>query len=290
MTEEDELVDEDEVDFHGEMDDGKADAPAGSVVADFAAAGCSTSVVAPLSRQIAEEMLCMVPGAFVRLEEGDGISFGSSAVLPYMDAEAAVHLRLAAMEAPLTLNSGFRTVVQQLLLREWFQRGRCGITAAARPGRSNHETGRAIDVSSSSSQRAALRRHGWTDPLSHDPVHFEHRTSPDLRGLDVHAFQRLWNRNNPGDSIDEDGTWGNTTRSKLLSSPAAGFQNGPTCEQSEPTPEDVGMCFEDAIDVDACCTVDGSDGVCIDTTTTPCSGSLHSGHCPGPTQIRCCIP
>ena len=29
-----------------------------------------------------------------------------------------------------------------------------------------------------------------------------------LRGADVLAFQRLWNRNHPGDAIDEDGLYG----------------------------------------------------------------------------------
>jgi len=51
-------------------------------------------------------MLCMAPGVIAKLEEGNGITFRSAAVLPYMDAEAAQSLLDAAREVPITLNSG----------------------------------------------------------------------------------------------------------------------------------------------------------------------------------------
>jgi hypothetical protein len=60
-------------------------------------------------------------------------------------------------------------------------------------------------------------------------VHFDHTRSSDIRGLDVHAFQRLWNRNNPSDRIDEDGDYGPATGARLAKAPAAGFAIGPTC-------------------------------------------------------------
>ena len=54
-------------------------------------------------------------------------------------------------------------MVQQYLLYRWFQLGRCGITAAAVPGNSNHESGRAIDVGNHEAW-AAIGRAGasWT--------------------------------------------------------------------------------------------------------------------------------
>ena len=89
--------------------------------------------MAPLSRQIAEEMLCIAPGVMVQLTEGNGLSFRSAAVLPFMEAEAAQNLLDAAAIRPIELTSGFRTVVQQYLLHKWRAKRRCGIRAAARP-------------------------------------------------------------------------------------------------------------------------------------------------------------
>ena len=43
------------------------------------------------------------------------------------------------------------------------------------------------------------------------------------------AFQRLWNRNNPGAKISEDGAYGPQTESKLRQSPSTGFAKGAGC-------------------------------------------------------------
>src|SRR5688500_8128493 len=121
-----------------------------STVEDHVATACSTSVVLELSLQIAEEVDCMMPGQLVPLEEGNGIVFTGAAVLPYMDEEARTDLLAAAAEnAPIELNSAFRTVAQQYLLRRWFEAGRCSITAAAEPGESNHEDRKSTRLNSS---------------------------------------------------------------------------------------------------------------------------------------------
>jgi uncharacterized protein (TIGR03382 family) len=60
-------------------------------------------------------------------------------------------------------------------------------------------------------------------------VHFDHLSSPDNRGKDVLAFQRLWNRNHPTDKISEDGAYGPQTESRLRMAPATGFPVGATC-------------------------------------------------------------
>ncbi|MBI2896984.1 MAG: D-alanyl-D-alanine carboxypeptidase family protein [Deltaproteobacteria bacterium] len=198
-------------------------------VADHVAGGCSTSAVLGLSRQIADEITCMAPDALASFEEGSGIQFVGSAVLPYLAPGGRDELVAAAAEGPLEVISAFRTLPQQLLLRRWYEQGRCGITAAAQPGRSNHETGRAIDFGNRDAARGRLGRHGWEANVPGDPNHFEHLDSPDRRGLDVTAFQRLWNRNHPEDLIAEDGAYGNQTASRLLRSPAAGFELGAGC-------------------------------------------------------------
>jgi hypothetical protein len=200
-------------------------------VGDFETSTCSTAVVIGLSAQVAEEVDCLMPGQMVEFEEVDGIVFNGSAVLPYLDAEARDDLYAAAAESTtaLKINSAFRSVVQQYLLRRWFEQGRCGITAAAQPGSSNHEGGRAIDVDNYDAWISILGAHGWAHSVPGDPVHFDHAASPDIRGADVLAFQRLWNRNNPGDIIAEDGDYGPQTAARIRISPSEGFPLGASC-------------------------------------------------------------
>jgi hypothetical protein len=126
------------------------------------------------------------------------------------------------------VNSAFRTVAQQYLLYRWYQTGRCGISIAARPGRSNHESGRALDLANYSSVSSSLTSRGWSR-VAGDAVHFDHLASSDIRGQDVRAFQRLWNRNNPSDKISEDGAYGPQTEARLAKAPATGFALGASC-------------------------------------------------------------
>ena len=50
----------------------------------------------------------------------------------------------------------------------------------------------------------------------------------DLRTAGLKAFQRIWNRHNPDDTILEDGTYGPTTAAKMDASPANGFLSQPS--------------------------------------------------------------
>lgn len=199
-----------------------------ATVGDQVGSNCSTEVVLGLSRQISKEVQCLTPDSFTKFEEGNGIVFSGSAVLPYLtpagkrDLEAAV----AAHGGQISINSAFRTVAQQYLLVKWHDQGRCSITAAAPVGASNHETGRALDVGNWGDWTSALGNHGWAHDVPGDEVHFDHLSSPDLRGYDVLAFQRLWNRNHQDDMIDEDGLYGPATEARLVRSPADGFATG----------------------------------------------------------------
>jgi len=198
-------------------------------VESFVDTGCSTEVVVQLSEQIAREVDCLMPGQLVEVAEGDGLVFSGGAVLPYLGEEARDDLLAAAALGEIRLNSAYRTVAQQYLIVRWFEAGRCGITAAADPGSSNHESGRAIDVANWSERVSVLGANGWSHTVPGDEVHFDHLGSPDLRGSDVLAFQRLWNRNHPEDPIDEDGDWGPATEARLSESPSEGFAIGESC-------------------------------------------------------------
>jgi len=70
---------------------------------------------------------------------------------------------------------------------------------------------------------------GWAHDVPGDDVHFDHTASVDHRGEDVHAFQVLWNKNHPGDTIAEDGAYGPMTEARLKMAPATGFAIGPMC-------------------------------------------------------------
>ena len=204
----------------------------GTPVSTFETTSCSTASVLELSRQIAEEVDCMLPGQLVRFEAVPGIEFTGSAVLPYLGEDARDNLYAAAASGNgkvIRVTSGFRTVVQQYLLRRWFELGRCDIPAAAQPGESNHESGRALDVSNYSEWIAILDAHGWKHTVPGDPVHFDHLATPDIRGADVLAFQRLWNRNAPDDQITEDGSYGPMTAARIARAPAEGFGLGALC-------------------------------------------------------------
>lgn len=212
-------------------------------VSTYVTSGCSTSVVVGLSKQIAEEISCMNPASLVKFAPGGNLTFSSTAVLPYMSSAAKTALGKVTQNYTIQVNSGFRTVAQQYLLYRWYQQGRCGITAAATPGRSNHQSGRALDIANYSSRITAMANQGWSHSVPGDPVHFDYLGSPDIRGKDVLAFQRLWNRNNPTDKITEDGAYGPQTEARLKSAPATGFALGPTCgaQASAPEPQQPGQ-------------------------------------------------
>lgn len=202
-------------------------------VSSYVTSTCSTAVVVGLSKQIAEEIGCMNAGSLVKFDPSTRLQITSNAVLPYLHGTAKTDLEKVATTTTVKVNSAFRTVAQQYLIYRWYQLGRCGITAAATPGRSNHEGGRALDLQNYASVIGAMANRGWSHNIPGDPVHFEHLGSPDIRGRDVLAFQRLWNRNNAADKIAEDGAYGPQTEARLRAAPATGFTLGATCGTRE---------------------------------------------------------
>lgn len=193
--------------------------------------GCSTKVVMGLSEQIIAEGNCIEPGAYAKVPNLKNMSLGS-AVFPYMTTgarDALVEAAKYGKRYDLKVNSMLRTVAQQYLLYDWYKRGRCGIKLAATPGRSNHQSGLAVDIADPGTWKKIMRKHGFRWMGDKDRWHFDFDGEKAKRGLDVKAFQRLWNRNHPDDPIRADGDWGDDTEQALRAAPAEGFPTGAVC-------------------------------------------------------------
>ncbi|WP_394839983.1 M15 family metallopeptidase [Pendulispora rubella] len=195
--------------------------------------GCSTVTVLGLSRQIVSEVNCLVPNALTPVDATSNQTRGE-AVFAYLQPPAAKALGDALAANPNTtmrINSMLRGLPQQYLLRQWHLAGRCSITAAATPGASNHEQGLAIDIGDNATWKEALEGASfqWFGPG--DRMHFTYvgADTVELRGKDVLAFQRLWNRNHPDEPTGEDGDYGPDTEKKLKAAPANGFEKGASC-------------------------------------------------------------
>ncbi len=182
------------------------------------AGGCTTAGVEGLSEQLVRSHLCAYPGSVAQFTPHPNITLTSSRVHPLGTTETVAAIRRAADRTPLTVTSAFRTLVEQYLL---YHEGGCGL--AAQPGRSNHQTGRAVDLSNYSAARSAMTGAGCTQSYpTDDPVHYD-CPGADMRAASVLVFQRLWNENHPEDRIAEDGAYGPQTAARLGRSPAGGL-------------------------------------------------------------------
>jgi hypothetical protein len=233
----------------------------------------------------------MSPNGLAKLPERPNVVV-ASAVFPYLVKPARDAL-VATLDAhpgtTMHVNSMFRTVAQQYLLYRWYQNGQCGIGLAARPGASNHETGLAVDLQETSTWRGSLENHDFDWLGSADPVHYDFEGSSQ-KGLDVKAFQRLWNRNNPNDKIAEDGDYGPQTEARLKKSPANGFPLGATCGDpmpQNPPPDPMGQCVDFPANEFACSADGMSRGTCsggapsIEPCTNGCLKENGSDTCMG---------
>jgi D-alanyl-D-alanine carboxypeptidase len=199
-----------------------------------------TAVVRGLSRQIIAEMNLIIPNVLVNFEDLNVADTGPTLNL-FLQPAAKEALRLAIKDRggiKIKITSAYRTCAQQFILFRQFKAGNlCGILKAARPGRSNHEDGLAIDVPDFENWRSALRKHGWQWFGGGDPVHFTYTgggTRDDIGNIGVKAFQRLWNKNNSSDRITEDGKFGLQTEKRLLRSPVDGFEGMRILRLTEP--------------------------------------------------------
>jgi hypothetical protein len=259
---------------------------AATVKAILDTGSCSTAGVAGLNKQIIDRAECLSPGILVPVPKLANFK-ANSTTTAYMQ-QAAVDGFVAALksrpQSTFVANSMLRTIAQQYLLLHWFQQGKCGITAAAQVGKSNHESGLAIDTSDYTAWRPALEAHGFVWLGNSDKVHFDYKGggTKSLGPVEIKAFQQLWNTNHPEDKIDEDGLYGPQTEARLTKSPGEGFAKVPTCGTTAPPDKDgdgvaddkdncVAVKNPDQADLDkdkqgdACDDDDDGDGI-VDTT------------------------
>lgn len=188
---------------------------------------CSTGGVKGLSLQIFSLLHPVVSDELVSCE--DLVEVVGPSAIPYLQPAAKDALERAIEEKgekPKLLHA-YRTLAQQFVLYHWFRTGKCGITLAAPLGASPHEKAIAIDIRNNAAWRDVLRRHNWRWRGPSDPGHFTYignGISTGIKKEGIRAFQRLWNRNNPNDLIQEDGIYGDTeTGARLLKSPIDGW-------------------------------------------------------------------
>jgi hypothetical protein len=209
-----------------------------ATVQEAASRSCSTASVDGLSRQIISEARCINPNALVPLPARPNLVLDSH-VFPYLEIQARDHL-VKALDAhrdgTMIVHSALRTVAQQYLVWRWSANKRCGVPLATPPGDSNHENGLALDIAEQARWRPALEAQGFHWLGASDRVHFDYKgaSASAHRSEDVRAFQRLWNRNHPDDSIANDGHYNPTTEQRLRKAPPDGFRLGPACAKSKP--------------------------------------------------------
>lgn len=212
--------------FHEAIESGRRLMPTGEApnVASTRSS-CNTGQIEGLSRQMLDGMALqdhLVPIEHpLIVVEGDQNN-------PWLQPDAYRDLVQAVEERDHTLkvNSALRTPMQQHLLHQQWLQGECGISAAAQPPWSNHNSGLAIDIEDAQGWLPYLERHGWRWLGSHDPMHFDYTRSGDSLGAEqVRAFQRLWNRHRPLEPLVIDGIWGPATEAAVNRAPAAGFNS-----------------------------------------------------------------
>lgn len=204
-----------------------------------------------LSVQLIEELRCMDEGwlEFYEPCQQPGCIYDDGPQPLAARPEVLAALRQAALleDDFISIRAGYRDVGMQYYSR-WYKENCNSSFPAAAPGESNHQGGRAVDVTYYNFWWDRLIEVGFEHPYDNDRPHFElvgdatfRAESAELQSLSITAFQRLWNRNYPEDPILEDGVYGPATQARLGASPVDGFAIGacPPGGDDEDAGEDV---------------------------------------------------
>ena len=198
----------------------------GSVIS--AGTPCETSVVLGLTKQIASELGSMgISFSSIAGHQSINCKGGCSGFIQESALNSLISITTSANRT-ITLSSAWRSTAQQYLLYQWKAQAKCGQTNPVFiPGTSNHEGGIAIDVPSYNDWISLLTNNGWNYPMPDtDRVHFEYGNKAAFYAKqNLIAFQRLWNRYNPNDTIAEDGVFGNDTAKAFDNAPCNGWDS-----------------------------------------------------------------
>jgi hypothetical protein len=198
------------------------------LIRDYLPSNCSTSGLMGLTKQIVDTLMESLPANSRMIDISAHIKIAGGGTLPYLQREAGEALIAAIAEKgeKPELVHALRVLPQQYAVFYWYTHGRkCGVKLAASPSASPHERAIAIDIRDNAEWRTILKKHNWIWRGTDDPPHFNFRgpSDPDFNREAISAFQKLWNRHNPGDQIDVDGSYGTETRKRLEASPIEGF-------------------------------------------------------------------
>jgi N-acetylmuramoyl-L-alanine amidase len=189
--------------------------------------GMSTAIVNGLSQQLIYQINLISPNALVSFDDLN-VELGDAA-FPFVPPAGKEALRKAIEKRgiKMVVNSAYRTLAQQMLLHNDKKKG-LNPNPVAAPGRSNHQSGLALDIEDRDGWESFLEPLGW-EPLANDPPHVDYQGAGarDLRSTTILAFQKLWNKNHPNSKIDEDGKFGPNTEAALNKSPSMGFAIAP---------------------------------------------------------------
>lgn len=201
----------------------------------------NTVILKGLNDQLLAEMQALAPSNLVKIDDLN-VVLGSGAI-PFVGGPTAKAKLKAAIDrrgVTMKINSAYRTFAQQFLLfrEKQFGRGGCGIAKVANPGRSNHESGLALDIQDPLTWKPFMQAQGWRHFGSGDLPHYDFMGGTDLRKLGIMAFQVLWNKHNPTDKIKPDGLllrkWQDSeTIKRLLKTPIHGFGGRPTLQNGD---------------------------------------------------------
>lgn len=189
-----------------------------------AIAGCSTGQIDGLSQQLLERLY--QKGYLDKIDHPLIVCEGAHNN-PYLQPLAYQSLIRAveSVNRKIFINSCLRTIMQQWMLRKQYERKICGITAAAIPGRSNHQSGKAIDIQDYLFWRSPLKKCGWKWLGAWDKWHFDYQyTARDLGQIQIKEWQILWNEHNPDKKLKVDGIWGAITAYSVANAPIDGFK------------------------------------------------------------------
>lgn len=184
---------------------------------------CSTYSVRGLDDQLVHQMNQIKPALLANISDLN-VQLGK-AVHPWLQRRAYESLKkaIAYRKQRMIINSAYRTIAGQALLRSHFDHKRCGIVAASLPGKSNHNNASAIDIEDSAGWRGSLQAFGWKWIGQFDPMHYDHLSAGNITPLSIIAFQQIWNECRPKDKLLTDGEMGVATLSRLRHAPAEGF-------------------------------------------------------------------